>query len=376
MGAAEASVFWAEVGRRRRDGRGQPGPIVDADTHAGETLADVARHMDPPWRRRAEVLAGGEELYVLPFDLGDETVGGRIRRPPGGGPESLLLAQRALGAACSVVFPSQLLSLGLHPDHGMEAAIALGYARWMTEEVLPRRPSLRAMLYLPFGDAEAGLGLVRAFGERPGVAGFVVTSIRHQMVHENRYMPVYGAIEERDLALAFHPSPFWRDRQFDLFGQFLAACAVSVPLYNMVHLLNLVLHGIPERFPRLRLLFCEAGVAWLPFVMYRVDMEFLKRPSEAPLLRRRPSEYLHDIYFTTHPLEVAEEARLQGLLRMVDAPHHLVYASNAPSWDMDLPERILGLDLPEADRRRILGGNAARLFRLDELDGSEGEHDA
>lgn len=359
----ESAAFWADVAQRsKRQGNWR---LIDADTHVGHSLKPLMPHMEGPWRRQVEVQLGGGEHYLLPFDLGDETVGDRIKRSLHGDDIATLEAARAaLGAERSIVFPHDLLGLGLHPNHDMEAAIARGYARWMTDEVLPAHPGLGAMLYLPFGDPRACLELIAECGERPGVAGCFVTSIRHQTVQDNAYMKVYAALEERGLPLAFHPAPFWRDKQFDIFSQMLSAYAVSVPLYNMVHLLNLVLHGIPERFPRLRLLFCEAGVAWLTFVMYRVDMEFLKRPSEAPLLKRKPSEYMRDIFFTSQPLEVADERRLAGLLRMVRAGHHLVFASNAPCWDFDLPSRILEAPgLTVADRQGILYGNAARLFR-------------
>jgi len=38
--------------------------------------------------------------------------------------------------------------------------------------------------------------------------------------------------------------------------------------------------------------------------MLRLDHEYMMRSSEAPLLRKPPSEYLREMYFTTQPLEV------------------------------------------------------------------------
>ena len=55
---------------------------------------------------------------------------------------------------------------------------------------------------------------------------------------------------------------------------------------NMVHMTNWVLNGIPERFPKLKSIWVESGLAWVPFLMQRLDDQFLMRPSEAPQLKR------------------------------------------------------------------------------------------
>jgi hypothetical protein len=135
----------------------------------------------------------------------------------------------------------------------------------------------------------------------------------------------------------------------------------------MVQLTNVILNGFPERFPDLRMIFMEAGVAWLPFVMQRLDSEYRMRPSEAPLLRRLPSEYIRECYFTTQPLERPERAdHFQMLMEMTAGATQLLYASDYPHQDFDLPSTIWDLPIDEAARRAILGGNAAHLFDLPE----------
>ena len=62
----------------------------------------------------------------------------------------------------------------------------------------------------------------------------------------------------------------------------------------MVHMTNWVLNGIPERFPGLKTVWVESGLAWVPFLMQRLDEQYLMRQSEAPLLKRMPSEYMRD----------------------------------------------------------------------------------
>ena len=37
--------------------------------------------------------------------------------------------------------------------------------------------------------------------------------------------------------------------------------------------------------------------------MQRLDNEYMRRVSEAPLLKRRPSEYIREMYFSSQPME-------------------------------------------------------------------------
>jgi predicted TIM-barrel fold metal-dependent hydrolase len=100
--------------------------------------------------------------------------------------------------------------------------------------------------------------------------------------------------------------------------------------------------------------------------MQRLDHEFLKRTSEAPLLKRRPSEYMREMYYTSQPMEMDDLGLLESTLNAIDAENQLVYASDWPHWDFDLPSVFLDLPfLSEKAKRNILGLNAARLFGLD-----------
>jgi hypothetical protein len=57
-------------------------------------------------------------------------------------------------------------------------------------------------------------------------------------------------------------------------------------------LTNWVINGLRERFPGLDVVWIESGLAWIPFLMQRLDSEYMLGSSEAPLLQRRPSEYI------------------------------------------------------------------------------------
>jgi predicted TIM-barrel fold metal-dependent hydrolase len=136
----------------------------------------------------------------------------------------------------------------------------------------------------------------------------------------------------------------------------------------MIHLMNIVINGIPERFPGLKVMFMEGGLAWIPFLMQRLDSEYMMRTSEAPMLTKRPSEYMREFYYSTQPMERPDDLSiLEKTFAQLDARNRLVFSSDYPHWDFDLPSVIYDLPfLDEESKERILGRNAMELFGLPE----------
>jgi predicted TIM-barrel fold metal-dependent hydrolase len=91
------------------------------------------------------------------------------------------------------------------------------------------------------------------------------------------------------------------------------------------------------------------------------------RSSEVPLLKRKPSDYMREMYYSSQPMEQVENRDMLELtFKTINAETQLLYASDYPHWDMDLPSTIYDLPfLTETAKRNILGGNAKRLFNLE-----------
>ena len=224
-----------------------------------------------------------------------------------------------------------------------------------------------SMLCLPFSDPAACVRHVETFGNRKGVTGFMVTTVRHLQVNDNAYMKLYRALEERGLPLGFHAATNWGDQSMHITNRFIATHALGFTWFNIVHLTNWVVNGIPERFPGLKTIWIESGLAWVPFLMQRLDNEYMMRSSEAPALKRKPSDYMREMYFTTQPMEmIGNHTMLQETFKMMSAETQLVYSSDYPHWDTDLPSVIYDLPfLSMQAKRNILGENARKLFKLD-----------
>jgi predicted TIM-barrel fold metal-dependent hydrolase len=272
----------------------------------------------------------------------------------------------AMSVDYACLFPTMLLAIGLHPSTEMEIELCWAYNRWLTEKALPEGDGrFYSMLCLPFCDPDEALRQVETFGDRKHVTGFMITSVRSLPVHHNSYMKVYRAMEERGLALCFHSAINIGEPVFKSLNRFASVHALGFPFYNILHLTNWVTNGIPERFPKLPVIWIESGLAWVPFLMQRLDHEYMMRPSECPSLKKKPSEYMRDMYYSTQPMEIQDLDAMKTTFRMMNAETQLLYASDYPHWDFDLPSTIYDLPfLSEKAKHNILGGTAARLFKL------------
>ena len=371
--------------RQQADARGLDDVlIVDVDCHHYETdnFAPILEYIEDPSLRQVAIntyqyKGPGAVLYDQP---GYQDVGGRVTRYMArkgekiaelGQPREVAQTLRwmnALSVDYACLFPTPMLFLGLHPQPEVEVALARAYNRWITEVILPSNSRLRSMLYLPFNDPEATYRTVKEFAGRKGVIGFMVVSTRYKPVYENAYMKTYALLEEAGLPLSFHASYNWNDQLVSLTNRFITAHAVGFTFFNAVHCANWIVNGLPERFPKLKVIWIESGLAWVPWLMQRLDNDFRMRTSEAPSLKRLPSEYMRDMFYTSQPMEMVNNREaLELTFKMINAETQLLYSSDYPHWDMDLPSTIWDLPfLNEQAKRQILGLNAKRIFNLDD----------
>lgn len=270
-----------------------------------------------------------------------------------------------MGIDYQVIFPTAMLNLGMNPMEDIEVYLGRAYCRWLTELILPRDKRLIGMLYLPFNTPEECERLVRQYGGNPQIVGYSICSIRNKPVHHNQYMRLYSMIEETGKPISFHSGLTWNDASFAQLNRFISMHALSFVHYNLIHLTNWVINALPERFPKLKLIWIESGLAWIPYLMQRLDHEALMRPSEAPGLKRLPSDYMREMYYSSQPLERTNLKLLQSTMEAMNAETQLLYASDWPHWDFDPPSAITTLPfLSDQAKRNILGVNSARLFNL------------
>lgn len=359
--------------------------IVDVDSHHVEldswpeiiervedpVLRDVGQQMQQNWPAAERVA-----LSNHPAGLTQQDVGGRILHQASLGEHvdegdvhrDVTLVRRAMDSMSintQVVFPQPMLEVGLHPSPATATQLMMAYNRWFTEKILSEDSRIKTMLGLPFEDPDASLRTIREYADHPGVIGFLVTSQRSIGVHRNEYMKVYAELERRGMPLGFHAGPNQGDSMTSTMNKFLSAHAISFVTCNITHMTNWVINGLPERFPELKTIWIESGLAWVPFLMQRLDHEYLMRQSDAPLLKKLPSDYMREMYYTSQPLEITDMDLLRSTFKAVDAENTLMYSSDWPHWDFDTPGRIMGIPfLSEQGKRNVLGENARKVFNL------------
>jgi predicted TIM-barrel fold metal-dependent hydrolase len=145
----------------------------------------------------------------------------------------------------------------------------------------------------------------------------------------------------------------------------------------MAHVNSLVCEGVFEKYPKLKFVAIEGGIAWLPHLMWRMDKNYKGLRDLVPWLKRLPSEYIKEhIRLTTQPIEEpANSEHLNQILDMVDAGNTVMFSSDYPHWDFDNPKMALR-SIRKDLRQRILADNAIELYGLHESSSAESDEAA
>ena len=237
---------------------------------------------------------------------------------------------------------------------------------WTIDEWLPRDDRLRGSIVVAPQDPAAAAAEVRRLGDHPRMVQVLVSTGSQRPYGDPFYHPIWEAAAEVGLPIAAHlggqggvnanptgtgpPTFFWETHAL--------LCETG-----MGHVASLIAHGVFEKWPTLRFLLIEAGVAWLPALLWRLDADYKALRKETPWLKRLPSEYARDhVRLTTQPLEQApDERHLWAILEAIDGKHTLCFASDYPHWDFDEPG---ALRLPPGWDDRVLSENARELYGL------------
>lgn len=357
--------------------------IVSADCHVQEPDDFLLARMDTRYRERLPgIVLGGDGAKLQksegfrPLRLQNVPFAGEdlLRNQAGRSPQERLAALAADGVDCEVLFPNKGLTIWATPDVEFSQAMCRAYNDWAWETFGPYNDRLAPMAAIAAGDIDGAIAEV----ERAARRGFKGLALPCKPVwgppdheHPNYNLPefdrLWAAVCAADLPVTFHVSTGRDPRTARGNGGAVINYAVHSLAPTMEPLINLCASGVVERFPRLRFGSIEAGIGWVPWALLAMDEAYRKHHMWVrPKLRNLPSEYFKSNGFASFGEDRAglELMRAHGLtdnfLWANDFPHH------EGSWPHSAAaiERSMG-GLSDDERARVLGLNAARIFKFD-----------
>jgi aminocarboxymuconate-semialdehyde decarboxylase len=229
----------------------------------------------------------------------------------------------------------------------------------MTEAARRYPDRFVALATLPLQDPDAAATEVdRAIGDLGCRGIYLGTNIRGTELTEASFLPVFERIHELRAPIFLHPiNVIGAQRLTSYYFHNL----LGNPFDTAVAAANLIFSGLLDRFPRLEICLPHAGGA-LPYVIGRLDHGWEVR-QECKALKKPPSSYLRR--FTYDTISHDQDA-LRYLIDLVGADRVLMGSDYCFDMGYEHPvEVITGLKLSRADQKKILGGNAKRLLRLE-----------
>ena len=346
--------------------------IFDSDLHPVPVHQLVAEYLDEPWRSRylrGDHGAGHPNYFnpngVMRSDSVTEE-GVRIEKSP----ETMASHYMDVyDIDYAVLNPMEAMEHCVSPDAHYSAAALSAVNTHFVEDWLPVDERYLASITIAFSNIELAVQEIHRLGAHPRVAQVLMASGSPFPLGHSYFHPIYAAASEYDLPVAIHPGLegvgiAGSGGTAGLVANYLEWHTLLATSY-MTQLVSLVVEGVFEKYPKLKFVFVEGGVAWLPAMMWRLDKNWKALRSTTPWLRRKPSEIIQDhIWLTTQPIDEPDDiGHFRQILRMFDAEKMLMFSSDYPHWDGDTPDFALR-QLDPSMRDAVMYGNALEVFNI------------
>jgi len=302
------------------------------------------------------------------YPKGQPNAARRDAWPPGGKPGSDLpfLREQLLDANNCV-----LGVLNATGDNGQSyqnrefgAAVCHAMNEWLIHEWLDPEPRLKGSLVVPYEDADAAVQEIERYAGDPRFVQVLMLNRTSEPAGQKRYWKVYEAAAAANLPIGVHAFGFgghassgsgWPSYYIEDMVGHAQSC--------QAFLSSMIVEGVFERLPTLKLVMIEGGFAWMPPMLWRLDKLWKTLRAETPHLRMLPSEYAkRQIWLTTQPME--EPIRREQVLDTIEwiGWDRLLFATDYPHWDYDDPAQVLPMPVAEEKKRGFFLNNAVALY--------------
>ena len=362
-------------------------PVISADSHVTEPANTYVDHIDPKWRDKAPRMVhldGVGDVFQLdgvsrPIPMGLVAAAGkpaheirvqgvRFEEMHRGGwdPVARLADQDRDGVAAEVIYPTVGMVLCNHKDFDYKKACFDAYNRWIAEYCASAPTRLFGCGQTAMRTPQEGIEDLKSIAAL-GLRGVMLPgNPAVEDYHTAAYDPFWEAAVEIGLPLSFHILTTRGDSfvaRGPAMNGFLAIIRGCQDIIGM-----LILGGVFERHPKLKVVCVEADAGWVPHYMYRMDHAYKRHRYWLPAgqeLSKLPSEYFREHIYTTFQddfvaFKTADQMNWRRLMWANDFPHS---DSTWPWSQAMLAEHAA--DLRPEQRQAILSGNVTELYKID-----------
>jgi aminocarboxymuconate-semialdehyde decarboxylase len=247
--------------------------------------------------------------------------------------------------------------------HMEEPALAVELARRINDAYGNERARRKAFTFLatlPLNDPAASvIELERAMTTLGLPGAMVFSNVNGVPLADARYEPLWQKANELGAVIYVHPA---HPLGVEAMEQYWLMPLVGFLMDTTLAAAHLVFAGVPRRYPRITWVLCHMGGA-IPYLAERLDRGYEAFSSCRTNIDRPPSAYLKEFYYDT----VNFDPSCIELAVSFAGVDHIMAGSDYPHQIGSIPKMLQvlrGLDVPESDRRKMMGENAARVLGL------------
>jgi predicted TIM-barrel fold metal-dependent hydrolase len=290
-------------------------------------------------------------------------------------PAAYLTENEADGVWASVIYPSEGLVLYAVPNTEVVSAAMAVYNDWIADFCSHDTSRLKGIAMVNVDDPDAAAAEIRRCAAR-GLAGAMVTVAPPLwMPFRNPAMDaVWAAACDTGMPISLHVGT---DRADPRTGEFHLDVK-EVPPSVFVNkdfqirrsLADIILSGVFERFPELKVGTVEHELGWIPFFLDQLDYTYTDRPARGPEWRRfRDPDTLPSHFFATNCFASFQEDGVGLRMRDAIGLGTLMWGSDYPHTESTFPrsQELLGgllADVPAEEADAMVCHNTAALYGL------------
>ena len=251
-------------------------------------------------------------------------------------------------------------------NQDLSNAVCVATNEWQLADWTSRDKRLKASVVIPFEDAAASVKEIERCAPEADFAQVFMLTRTNEPLGQRRYWPIYEAAAAAGLPVGIHAfgNGGWTNTSSGWASYYIEEM-VGHSMSQQAVMTSLILEGVFERIPNLKVVLIEGGMAWAASLAWRLDAQWKKLKRELPYLKKAPSEYMRsNVWFTTQPIEEPEPRyHLAEAMEWIGWDR-ILFATDYPHWDFDDPAAALPFQMSEAQKRGIFMENAKKVYRI------------